>query len=339
MLKTYNCVFMCVCVCVCAQHFLPSPWHILTVETIYYLQDSWQSTLWCFPLYGTKTCWHFNIMVPIMHSSVLCFWTSRQDWCHDMHLKLLPLMGNIWHVEKHRLEKSERAHCGVYIFVGLFTNGYKICRTIIFLYVLCSEIIATWMEFIPHPWWNPSRINSLPSTAIFIIILFTALLFLLLSFSASDKLFTQSIDLQALSALHLLTRITQRQRKRVGVRRVAGHFTKEQASEAKTQCSPKVIATHRVSCDIFIIEVRGKKKSPLCCTQLFVYAHHLQACFSNPRWQYYVVVSRMMEGKGSGKVFHVCRRALVKENVTGRATNVGNQRRIGARVRGATKGK
>lgn len=143
-----------------------------------------------------------------------------------------------------------------------------------------SEIIATLMKFII------TRSNLLPSFAIVIIILFAALLFLSFPFSASNKLFTQSIDLQALSALQLLSRIAQRRRKRMEVRRVAGHFTKEQASEAKTQCSPKVITTHRVSCDIFIIEVRGnkkgRKKPPLCCTQLFVYVHHLQACFSNP---------------------------------------------------------
>lgn len=113
-----------------------------------------------------------------------------------------------------------------------------------------SEVIATLMKFII------TRSNLLPSFAIVIIILFTALLFLSFPFSASNKLFTQSIDLQAL----LLSRIAQRRRKRMGVRRVAGHFTKEQASEAKTQCSPKVITTHRVSCDIFIIEVRGNKK-------------------------------------------------------------------------------
>lgn len=117
-----------------------------------------------------------------------------------------------------------------------------------------SEIIATLMKFII------TRSNLLPSFAIVIIILFTALLFLSFPFSASNKLFTQSIALQALSALQLLSRIAQRRRKRMGVRRAAGHFTKEQASEAKTQCSPKVITTHRVSCDIFIIEVRGNKK-------------------------------------------------------------------------------
>lgn len=40
-----------------------------------------------------------------------------------------------------------------------------------------------------------------------------------------------------------------------------GIFTKQQASEAKMQCSPKVTATHRVSCDIFITEVEKKKKN------------------------------------------------------------------------------
>lgn len=34
-------------------------------------------------------------------------------------------------------------------------------------------------------------------------------------------------------------------------------------------------------------------------------------------------MSRMMEGKGSGKVFHVCRRALVKENVRKGDSNEG----------------
>lgn len=40
---------------------------------------------------------------------------------------------------------------------------------------------------------------------------------------------------------------------------VAGHFTTERATEAKMQCSRKVIATHWVPCDIFITE-RGEKK-------------------------------------------------------------------------------
>lgn len=35
---------------------------------------------------------------------------------------------------------------------------------------------------------------------------------------------------------------------------VAGHFTTERATEAKMQCSRKVIATHWVPCDIFITE-------------------------------------------------------------------------------------
>lgn len=47
-------------------------------------------------LYDTETRWHFNIMVPIMHSSVQRLWSSSRDWCdsrewHDMFLKLLLL--------------------------------------------------------------------------------------------------------------------------------------------------------------------------------------------------------------------------------------------------------
>lgn len=72
----------------------------------------------------------------------------------------------------------------------------------------------------------------------------------------------------------MLSHITQGRRKWVGVvvwvTRVARHFTKERASEAKMQCSPKVIATHRVSCDIFITEVKNARSvtlSSLCmCT-------------------------------------------------------------------------
>lgn len=48
---------------------------------------------------------------------------------------------------------------------------------------------------------------------------------------------------------------------RVG--RAAKHFTKEQASEAKMQCSPKVTTTHRVSCDIFITEVEKTEAVPI----------------------------------------------------------------------------
>ncbi len=81
------------------------------------------------------------------------------------------------------------------------------------------------------------------------------------------------------------------------VRWVAGHFTKERASEAKTQCCPKVIATHWVSCDISITEV---KNAPLHQTQLSVYVHHLQVCSSNSQRQCYVV--GIKEGKGRGMV-------------------------------------
>lgn len=88
--RTYTCIetsWISVCI-------LPPRWHIWTAETIHYLQESWQDVLWCFLLYGTQTCWHFNIMVPIMHSSVHRLWTSSQQWCdvmwcHDMYLELL----------------------------------------------------------------------------------------------------------------------------------------------------------------------------------------------------------------------------------------------------------
>lgn len=48
-----------------------------------------------------------------------------------------------------------------------------------------------------------------------------------------------------------------------GVRRVAGLFTKERASEAKMQHSPKVITTHQVPCDIFITEVENARSATL----------------------------------------------------------------------------
>lgn len=59
------------------------------------------------------------------------------------------------------------------------------------------------------------------------------------------------------------------------VRRVVGHFTEKktkQASKAKIQRSPKVVATHRVSCDIFITEVKGAHSvtlSSLCMGTTF----------------------------------------------------------------------
>lgn len=50
------------------------------------------------------------------------------------------------------------------------------------------------------------------------------------------------------------------------MRRVTEHFTKEPASRAKMRRSAKVIATHRVSCDIFISEVKNTRspRSALC---------------------------------------------------------------------------
>lgn len=49
---------------------------------------------------------------------------------------------------------------------------------------------------------------------------------------------------------------------------VAGHFTKERATEAKTQCFPKVIATHWVPCDIFITEVKKKNARSVTLSSL-----------------------------------------------------------------------
>lgn len=89
----------------------------------------------------------------------------------------------------------------------------------------------------------------------------------------SDKLFTEG----ASTASQSLGRIAQRWRG-AGLRRVARHSTKERASEAKMQRSPKVTTTHRVSCDIFITEGEGKHRP----AALFVHVHHLQAHRSIP---------------------------------------------------------
>lgn len=55
-------------------------------------------------------------------------------------------------------------------------------------------------------------------------------------------------------------------------------FRKSEQARQKCSALRKVIATHWVCCDIFIIKV--KKKT----SQLSVSVHHLQACCSNPQW-------------------------------------------------------
>lgn len=115
-------------------YILTPRWHIWTVDTIHYLQDSWQDVLWCFLLYGTEARWHFNIMVPIMHSSVHRLWTSSQErcdsqeWYHDMYLKLLlylwweRLTFSIW--INRGLKEVKGDNYGLYsLFLFLFTDG------------------------------------------------------------------------------------------------------------------------------------------------------------------------------------------------------------------------
>lgn len=81
------------------------------------------------------------------------------------------------------------------------------------------------------------------------------------------------MDLHPLSALPSLSHIVQERRNGVGETGGRTFYRKKkQASKAKIQRSPKVVATHRVSCDIFITEVKGAHSvtlSSLCMGTTF----------------------------------------------------------------------
>lgn len=76
-------------------------WHIWTVDTIHYLQDSWQDVLWCFLLYATLTfqhngandafmCWVF------MEQQSGAVWSSGVISWYVPQAAALVLMANIW---------------------------------------------------------------------------------------------------------------------------------------------------------------------------------------------------------------------------------------------------
>lgn len=241
---------------------------IWTVETIHYLQDIWQDVLWCFPLYGTETHWHFNIMVPIMHSSVHRLWTSSQDWCDsqsDMictssccccifdgkHLTL-----SIWINRGLKRIKGENMgfifFCSLFLMIEIQHYNIPIFRLKYKDLNFCIMTLVRFFQRLSH-----------------ISILSIPIIFLCMHYSPSCSLFQSVINyllrvwIYKLSVHCSCLATLPRGKGRGWVRWVAGYFTKERASKAKMQRSPKVTATHRVSCDIFISEVKNTPSAAL----------------------------------------------------------------------------
>lgn len=105
------------------------------------------------------------------------------------------------------------------------------------------------------------------------------------------------MDLQALNALQLLSHIAQGRRKGVG--ETGGRAFYERASKQGENAA--LSKGHRHPLGLLWYFHYWGEKHPLHRTQLSVYVHHLQACRSNPQWQYDVV--GMMEGKGRAVLF------------------------------------
>lgn len=173
---------------------------------------------------------------------------------------------------------------GFSLFLFLFTDGnsisqypykdLKLCRVRLFrLYW------SLWHIFIST---NSIIFKVTCSFLSSIIILCTALLF---PFWISDELFTRSMDLQALNA----------EPHHPGAEEVGGGGglgdTGGQAfyERASKRGENAVLSKgHRHPPGLLWYFHYWGEKRPLCHTQLSVYVHHLQACCSNPQWQYSV---------------------------------------------------